>query len=302
MINQRAIIFFFSFLISEEVFTQDTFSIVAIDPITGEVGSAGASCIGGSIIISDIHPGVGGIHTQSYWNAINQDNASSLMDQGYSPDEIIDWLTNNDSENDPSIRQYGIVDLVEGGRSASFTGSNCFDYKGHRIGENYAIQGNILLGPSILDEMEDAFLTQYGSFEEKLVASLMAANMTGADTRCEPYGTPAISAFIKIAKSDNPIDALFLDLNVNNPPLTINPLDSLFALYWEWKIDQFILGDVDFDRQVNINDIIFLSDHINGFQYLNAHAYNPSDINDNGDLEITDLYLLMYQIIGIAGG
>ena len=302
MTNQRAIIFFFSFLISEEIFTQDTFSIVAIDPITGEVGSAGASCIGGSIIISDIHPGVGGIHTQSYWNAINQDNASSLMDQGYSPNEIIDWLTNNDSENDPSIRQYGIVDLVEGGRSASFTGSNCFDYKGHRIGENYAIQGNILLGPSILDEMEDAFLTEYGSFEEKLVASLMAANMTGADTRCEPYGTPAISAFIKIAKSDNSIDTLFLDLNVNNPPLTINPLDSLFALYWEWKIDQFILGDVDFDRQVNINDIIFLSDHINGFQYLNEHAYNPSDINDNGDLEITDLYLLMYQIIGIAGG
>ena len=302
MTNQRAIIFFFSFLISEEIFTQDTFSIVAIDPITGEVGSAGASCIGGSIIISDIHPGVGGIHTQAYWNAINQDNASSLMDQGYSPDEIIDWLTNNDSENNPSIRQYGIVDLVEGGRSASFTGSNCFDYKGHRIGENYAIQGNILLGPSILDEMEDAFLTQYGSFEEKLFASLMAANITGADTRCSPYGTPAISAFIKIAKSEDSLDNLFLDLNVNDAPLTINPLDSLFALYWEWKIDQFILGDIDFNRQVNINDVISLSDHINGFQSLNAHAHNPSDINNNGDLEITDLYLLMYQIIGIAGG
>lgn len=281
---------------------QDTFSIVAIDPITGEVGSAGASCIGGSIIISDIHPGVGGIHTQSYWNANNQNNASFLMDQGYSPDEIIDWLTNNDSENDSSIRQYGIVDLVEGGRSASFTGSNCFDYKGHRIGENYAIQGNILLGPSILDEMEDVFITQYGSFEEKLFASLMAANITGADTRCEPYGTPAISAFIKIAKSEDSLDALFLDLNVNDAPLTINPLDSLFTLYWEWKIDQFILGDIDFNRQVNIHDVISLSDHINGFQYLNVHAHNPSDINNNGDLEITDLYLLTYQIIGISGG
>ena len=302
MTSQRAIIFFFSFLILEKVFMQDTFSIVAIDPITGEVGSAGASCIGGSMIISDIHPGVGGIHTQSYWNANNQDNASSLMNQGYSPDEIIDWLINNDAENDPSIRQYGIVDLVEGGRSASFTGSNCFDYKGHKIGENYAIQGNILLGPSILDEIEYAFLTQYGSFEEKLFASLMAANITGADTRCEPYGTPAISAFIKIARSEDSLGALFLDLNVNDAPLTINPLDSLFALYWEWKIDQFILGDVDFDRKVNINDVISLSDHINGFQYLSAHAHNPSDINNNGDLEITDLYLLTYQIIGIAGG
>jgi uncharacterized Ntn-hydrolase superfamily protein len=60
--------------------SQDTFSIVAVDTITGEVGSAGASCIPGSMIISDVHPGLGAIHTQSYWNAINQDSAASLMD------------------------------------------------------------------------------------------------------------------------------------------------------------------------------------------------------------------------------
>ena len=58
---------------------QATFSIVAVDPATGEVGSAGASCISGSIIISDVHPGVGVIHTQSYWNAANQNNARNRM-------------------------------------------------------------------------------------------------------------------------------------------------------------------------------------------------------------------------------
>ena len=47
--------------------SQDTFSIVAVNTYTGEVGSAGASCIAGSIIISDIHPGHGAIHTQSFW-------------------------------------------------------------------------------------------------------------------------------------------------------------------------------------------------------------------------------------------
>ena len=104
--------------------SQDTFSIVAVDTITGQVGSAGASCIQGSIIISDIHPGVGAIHTQSYWNAINQDSASSLMDQGYPHQDIIDWLVANDSQNDPTIRQYGIVDLIDGGRSAGYTGEN----------------------------------------------------------------------------------------------------------------------------------------------------------------------------------
>ena len=74
-------ILFVCFLISE-----DTFSIVAVDPITGQVGSAGASCIAGSIIISDIHPGTGVIHTQSYWNGVNQNNASDLMDEGVSVD------------------------------------------------------------------------------------------------------------------------------------------------------------------------------------------------------------------------
>ena len=281
--------------------SQDTFSIVAVDTITGEVGSAGASCIQGSIIISDIHPGVGAIHTQSYWNAINQDSAASLMDQGYSPQNIIDWLVENDAENNPTIRQYGIIDLIDGGRSAGFTGENCFDFKGHKLGENYAIQGNILLGQSILDDMEAAFLTQYGTFEEKLMASLMAANVTGADTRCTPYGTPAISAFIRVADPDNSEDSLYMDINVNSAPLTINPIDSLHTLYWDWKISHYILGDINFDRNTDVVDILILADHIQGYQSILEFAFNPADLNMNGALEITDLYLLVYQIIGIIG-
>ena len=281
--------------------SQDTFSIVAVDTITGEVGSAGASCIQGSIIISDIHPGVVAIHTQSYWNAINQDSAASLMDQGYSPQNIIDWLVENDAENNPTIRQYGFIDLIDGGWSAGFTGENCFDFKGHKLGENYAIQGNILLGQSILDDMEAAFLTQYGTFEEKLMASLMAANVTGADTRCTPYGTPAISAFIRVADPDNSEDSLYMDINVNNAPLTLNPLDSLNVLYWDWKISHYILGDINFDRKTDVVDILILADHIQGYQSILEFAFNPADLNMNGALEITDLYLLVYQIIGIIG-
>ena len=294
--------FLFLIIVSTRILvSQDTFSIVAVDTITGQVGSAGASCIQGSIIISDIHPGVGVIHTQSYWNAINQDSASSLMDQGYAPQDIIDWLVANDSQNDPTIRQYGIVDLIDGGRSAGYTGENCYDFKGHKLGENYAIQGNILLGQSILDDMETAFLTQYGTFEEKLMASLMAANVTGADTRCTAYGTPAISAFIRVSEPDNSEDSLFMDINVNNAPLTLNPLDSLHLLYWDWKIAHYILGDINFDRRVNIIDILSLCDHIGDFQFIMEHAFEASDMNMNGGLEITDLYLLVYQIIGIIG-
>ena len=101
-----------------------TFSIVAIDTLTGQIGSAGASCISNSIIISDMLPGIGVIHTQSYWNEINQDSAGNLMEQGYSPQEIIDWLVNNDADNNPSIRQYGIISHFEGGSRSAYTGEN----------------------------------------------------------------------------------------------------------------------------------------------------------------------------------
>ena len=282
--------------------SNDTFSIVAVDTLTGQIGSAGASCIQGSIIISDIHPGLGAIHTQSYWNASNQDSASSLMEQGYEPQDIIDWLVENDAQNDPTIRQYGIVDLLEGGRSAAFTGENCSDFKGHKIGDTYAIQGNILLGQSILDDMEEAFLTQYGTFEEKLMASLMAANVVGADTRCTPYGTPSISAFIRVSDPNDYGDHLFMDINVNNAPLTINPLDSLHVLYWNWKIEQYIIGDIDFNREIDILDILFLCDQISSYQPVMDHAFEASDMNMNGELEITDLYLLLFDIIGIIAG
>ena len=281
--------------------SNDTFSIVAVDTLTGQVGSAGASCIQGSIIISDIHPGLGAIHTQSYWNASNQDNASSLMEQGYAPQDIIDWLVENDAQNNPTIRQYGVVDLLNGGRSAAFTGENCSDFKGHKIGDTYAIQGNILLGQSILDDMEEAFLTQYGTFEEKLMASLMAANVVGADTRCTPYGTPSISAFIRVSDPNDYEDQLFMDINVNNAPLTLNPLDSLHVLYWDWKIEQYILGDIDFNRKVDILDILFLCDQIGSYQSIMDHAFEASDMNMNGELEITDLYLLLFEIIGTVG-
>jgi len=295
---KKIVIFLLLFQISR---SDDTFSIVAVDTLTGQVGSAGASCIQGSIIISDIHPGLGVIHTQSYWNSMNQDSASSLMENGFSPQEIIDWLIDNDAQNDPTIRQYGIVDLLDGGRSAAFTGDNCSDFKGHKIGDTYAIQGNILLGQSILDSMEEAFLTQYGTFEERLMASLMAANVTGADTRCTPYGTPAISAFIRVASFDDSEDSLFLDINVNNAPLTLNPLDSLHSLYWDWKISKYFLGDIDYDGEIGICDIIILADHLNDGQSIHDHAIPAGDINMNGVLDITDLFLLLYQIIGIIG-
>jgi uncharacterized Ntn-hydrolase superfamily protein len=225
-----------SILATFNILAQDTFSIVAVDTITGEIGSAGASCIGGSIIISDILPGRGAIHTQSYWNSTNQQNAHLRMEEGMSPQEIIDWLVENDVQNNPSIRQYGIVDVDPEGhpRSAAFTGNNCLDYKNHITGPNYAIQGNILLGQEILDSMESRFLNTEGSLPEKLMAALQGANVPGADSRCAVYGLSSLSAFIRVAWPDDTNGVFYLDLNVPNSPSGKEPIDSLQVLFDEW--------------------------------------------------------------------
>lgn len=223
---------------------QDTFSIVAVDTITGQIGSAGASCIdnsaiaGGAIIISDILPGRGAIHTQSYWLSANQVNARNRMLAGDSPEEIIEWLINNDAQNLPGRRQYGIVDFDENGgaRAAAFTGVNCLNWKGHIIGGTYAIQGNILLSEAIIDSIEARFNRTEGLLSDKLMAALQGANVAGADSRCLNEGVSSLSAFIRMANPDDSNDIFYLDLNVPQTPYGVEPIDSLQVLYDEWKM------------------------------------------------------------------
>lgn len=238
----KKLLFVILFMSSFTILAQDTFSIVAIDTVTGEIGSAGASCIdetaiaGGAIIISDILPGRGAIHTQSYWHPTNQQNAHNRMVEGLSPQQIIDWLVANDVQNNPGRRQYGIVDLDSNGspRSAGFTGELCLDYKNHITGPNYAIQGNILLGQQILDSMEARFLNTEGMLAEKLMAALQGANVAGADTRCMSNGTSSLSAFIRIARSTDTTGNFYCDLNVPSVPAGMEPIDSLQTLFDAW--------------------------------------------------------------------
>ncbi|MFO7999432.1 MAG: DUF1028 domain-containing protein, partial [Bacteroidales bacterium] len=209
---------------------------------TGEIGGAGASCIddnaitNGVLIINDIIPGRGGIHTQAYWRPQNQENAHDRMEEGMSPSEIIDWLVDNDIQNNPTIRQYGIVDFDSLGnpRSAAYTGVNCDDYKAHITGPNYAIQGNILLGQEILDSMEARFLNTEGMLAEKLMAALQGANVPGADTRCSGEGVSSLSAFVRVAKTEDTTGTYFCNLVVPETPYGVEPIDSLQVLFDEW--------------------------------------------------------------------
>ncbi len=234
------------FLALTSIFAQDTFSIVAVDEATGEIGSAGASCLddtqfpgsGGAFIISDILPGRGAIHTQSFYLAGNQNNARLRMEAGDTPDEIITWLATNDVQGNNTQRQYGVVDFADNGvgRANAYTGFNCLNYKGQRVGSNYAIQGNILIGPEILDSMEARFLSSTGTLADRLMYSLQGANVPGADSRCLNEGVSSLSAFVRVARPDDPEDDLYLDLNVPFTAFGVEPITELQNLFDEWLL------------------------------------------------------------------
>ncbi len=240
---------FYSFLgvllISFTVAAQDTFSIVAVDPVTGDIGSAGASCVSISIIdiITDIIPGRGGVNSQA-WVCIpntNLQNAIARMEEGFSPQEIIDWLLLNDScsaQNfDPEYRQYGIADFdIDGNpRTAGWTGSLADDYKEDRQGANYSVQGNILLNVSVIDNMEANFNNTSGTLADKLMAAMQGANLPGADSRCLADGTSSKTAYLLVYHADDNPNEPYLRLNVIPQPAGIEPIDILQDLY-----DQFL--------------------------------------------------------------
>ncbi|HUN15814.1 MAG TPA: DUF1028 domain-containing protein [Saprospiraceae bacterium] len=222
---------------------QHTFSIVAIDTITKEVGGAGATCLSldregyEALIISDIIPGKGAIHTQSYWHPENQQNARTQLLNGLDAKQLINWLENNDVANDPSIRQYGVSLFDSNGEPSSegFTGSNCLDEKIHKVGRNYSIQGNILIGKYVIDSMEKRFLNAQGSLADKLMASMKGALIPGADSRCLSEGLSSRSSFIRVAKPNNSDDSLYLDINVGSTRDGLDPIDSLETRYKQWK-------------------------------------------------------------------
>jgi len=271
---------------------QHTFSIVAADPETGEVGSAGASCvdgageIGGVQIISKLIPNRGGINAQAWICVspnVNLDNGITQMAEGLSPDEIIQYLQENDdcfAQNfNPEFRQYGIVDFDENGetRSAGFTGSSADDYKNHILGPNYAIQGNILLGPEVLEAMEQGFLNTQGSLAEKLMGAVQGANMAGADARCLDRGTSSTSAFLKLSKPDDDIDQPSLFLNVAEMPFATEPIDSLQTLFDEWI-------STSVESVLNSNTISFYPNPTSGKINLQLDAdlsYNNIEVYNN---------------------
>ena len=227
------------------LFSQDTFSILAFDSLTHEVGAAGASCVDlfqatgySNDFICELFPDSGAIACQASYHAFNQAGARIRMRSGDSPSQLINWLSNNDINLNPSIRQYGVVELSNGSpRTAAFTGSNCMNYKNHIVGPNYTIHGNILLGQKVLDSMEAGFKRAKGDLACKLMGAIKGAKMVGADSRCAPYNTSSLFAFLKVMQPTDTFGkpSLLLSLKTHSNS-SIEPIDSLEKMFNNTKV------------------------------------------------------------------
>jgi uncharacterized Ntn-hydrolase superfamily protein len=157
-----------------------TFSIVARDPQTGDYGVAVQSRY---FAVGDVVPhaaaNVGAVATQARGNLLFGPQGLALLEQGLPADEVIQQLLAADPLRDE--RQVGIIDAD--GRAASYTGDKCLSWAGSRIGPNYAVQGNLLAGPQVVDAIATAFEAAPGDFARRLVYALAAGQAAGGDAR-----------------------------------------------------------------------------------------------------------------------
>jgi len=159
---------------------EGTFSIIARDPATGELGMAVQSktlAVGSRTIT--IKGGVAVIAHQSSSNPMYGALGMELLAAGMSPQQALDMMLRGDEGRDS--RQVAILDVT--GRSAAFTGTGASDWKGHRCGTNYCAQGNILVGPDVVDALARTFESSTGALAERLVAAMDAGQSAGGDQR-----------------------------------------------------------------------------------------------------------------------
>jgi uncharacterized Ntn-hydrolase superfamily protein len=158
-----------------------TYSICACDLDAGQWGVATESkflAVGSVVPWAEAH--VGAIATQSYANPQYGPDGLALLREGLSAAEVVDRLTSADEGR--AQRQLGIVDAL--GRAATFTGEECHEWAGGRVGTGYAAQGNILVSAATVDALAATFEATAGaSLAERLLDSLAAAQEAGGDRR-----------------------------------------------------------------------------------------------------------------------
>ena len=201
-----------------------TFSIVAFDPDSGDLGVAVASkwfAVGSAIPWAKAR--VGAVATQAWMNTSFGPKGLNLLSDGLLPKDVLEMLLEADPE--PQKRQVGIVNSA--GSAAAHTGDACPDWAGQIVGKNFAAQGNTLTGPDVVAEMAETINRAQGELADRLLAALIAGQEAGGDRR----GRQSASLLVVregAGRGYGTKDDRYLDLRVDDHPSPVKELNRIF--------------------------------------------------------------------------
>lgn len=202
-----------------------TYSIVAVDSVTGEIGAAVQShwfSVGS--VVTWAEAGVGAVATQSFVNASFGPRGLELLREGKSPREAIDILISGDEA--PKVRQLAIINAE--GSTAAYTGENCIPEAGHINKKYYSVQANLMLKNTVWPAMERAFNETQGPLAERLVAALNAAQAEGGDIR----GKQSAALLVVRGESTGKIwEDRLIDLRVEDHPEPVKEIQRLLKVH-----------------------------------------------------------------------
>lgn len=221
-----------------------TFSIVAFDPVSKDLGVAVQSryfSVGS--VVPWAEAGVGAVATQSFVNVSYGPQGLQLLQDGLTVNEVIKKLTSPDEGRD--FRQLGIIDTK--GNAAAFTGEKCLKWAGSKIGTNYTAQGNILAGEEVVNNMGKRFESSSEDLAGKLIAALEGGQEAGGDSRGRQ------SASLLVVRKDGGRGGYgdrYIDLRVEDHPTPIKELRRLLNLFRVFYLndeseEQFTAGDLE---------------------------------------------------------
>ena len=212
-----------------------TYSIVARDPETGQIGVATQShwfSVGSTVAWAEA--GVGAVVTQSFSRTAYGPELLADMKAGRTPAAALRARIERDLGGD--VRQVAAIDA--NGRTGAHTGERCIASAEHIVGEDFVVAGNIMAHDQVADAMADAFTRADGTLAERLLAALEAAESAGGDLRGMQ------SAAIKVVSGerlDQPWEGVVVDLRVEDHHRPLAELERLLRIHRAYELAN--LGD-----------------------------------------------------------
>lgn len=194
-----------------------TYSIVARDPQTGDLGISVASrffAVGANV--PWIETDVGAIASQAFLNPTYGKRALTMLREGRAPQTIADTLVGSDDNS--TQRQFHLIS--DTGENAAFTGENCIDWAGHLVDDGISVAGNMLAGPKVI---ADTLETYKAAMDKPLVERMLLAMQAGEDAGGDKRGKQSASLIIYRGQ-----DYPWLDIRADDHA---DPLEELRRLY-----------------------------------------------------------------------